>query len=74
MYIVLSKDEYDKLVCEKNKLSIFESAVEEELKKKKGNIKSYDKLGREDIANELKHEYSGMALVRDMFLILVRGD
>lgn len=74
MYIVLRKDEYDKLVHEESKLSLFESTVEKELKKKKGTMKAYDEIGKEDIVNELKHEYTGMAFVRDMFLILVRGD
>lgn len=35
MYIVLRKDEYDKLVHEESKLSLFESTVEKELKNKR---------------------------------------
>lgn len=72
MYVILSNEEYEGLVQTPGKASLFMDRIENELRLKKNDIKVYEEIGSEDIANNLRHEYSGMLLVKDIFLKVMK--
>lgn len=47
-------------------------SLENELRTKKDDIKVYEEIGNDDIANNLRHEYSGMLFVKDIFLKIMK--
>lgn len=67
MYVVLSKEEYEELVQTPGKISLFIDSLENELRLKKDDIKVYEEIGDENIANDLSHEYKGMVSVKSLF-------
>ena len=72
MHIVLTKDEYDNLVCKTSWLTLFKDSLENELKLKEEDIETYNAVGSKDIANQLKHEYAGMKCTREILLKIIK--
>lgn len=72
MYVILSNEEYESLIQTPGKASLFMDRLENELRLKKDNIEVYEQIGSKDIANNLRHEYSGMQFVKDIFLKIMK--
>lgn len=72
MYVILSNEEYEELVQTPGKASLFIDSLENELRLKQDDIKVYEEIGSEDIVNNLRHEYSGMLFVKNIFLKIMK--
>lgn len=70
MYVVLTFDEFSKLKESSNtnkKLELFVDSLNHELELKSHEIEIAMKTRSADVINNLKYEYSGMMLVKDIF-------
>lgn len=72
MYVILSNEEYEGLVQTPGKASLFIDSLENELRLKQDDIKVYEQIGSKDIVNNLRHEYSGMLFVKNIFLKIMK--
>ena len=72
MYVILSNEEYEGLTQTPGKASLFIDSLENELRLKQDDIKVYEDIGSEDIVNNLRHEYSGMLFVKNIFLKIMK--
>ena len=73
MYYILNQEEYDKLCQADGKIALFRESVKNELQLKRNDIDTYNQIdGNEEYVNIMKHEYSGMILVREIFERIMR--
>ena len=73
MYIVLTKEEYDKLILETSIPTLFKDSLEHELALKEENIKMYSACGSKDIAIQLRRECRGMEKARELLLEIMKS-
>lgn len=73
MYVVLTHEEYDKLVCETGALYLYKDRLENELTLKDEDIRTYMAVGSKDMVNSLKNERAGMSYARNMLLDILKG-
>ena len=75
MYYILNQDEYDELCQASGKIELFRDSVKHELQLKRNDIDTYSQIeDNKDCVNLMKHEYSGMILVREIFEKIMRGE